>query len=627
MSDTNWQRGHMSYQVIARKYRPQNFEEVIGQDHITKTLQNAIASKRIHHAYLFTGARGIGKTTVARILARALNCEKGPIAEPCGKCVSCTKIAQGASLDVQEIDGASNTGVDDVREIRDRTKYMPAGGRYNIYIIDEVHMLSTAAFNALLKTLEEPPPHVLFIFATTEAHKIPATILSRCQRYDFRRIPVSKITESLKKIAKDEDVAIDDESLALIAREATGSLRDAQSLFDQAIAFSGRTVSTDNIKAMLGFLDRKLLLDILDAIFAKDTKLALALLGEVFETGADLTRFAMDFLACLRHLLVIKECGLEKGLFDLPQDEIEILSRLASKSSSEELSQMFQIWYAAADGVARSPFPKMLLEVLLMRLARIEPVRPIADILEEIEALTAGPDTMDDGRGTKGVGRETRDEGRGTRDEAISQIPPIPPLAKGGVGGFSRDRSATPEKSSAPRNDSELPITNHQSPVASNESKWEEFLNWLVTNRPQIASIFRHGTFNGMSSDEITLSFDNPFYAEMVLEADRKLQIEELVGTFFKRKMRFVIKKGIDAQPARSESGDKNIAKNGAQIDKKGDEEKTIKPAHEANKPKSLLERKRALTKEALETQIVRDAAEILGAKIHDVRVDDDEGQ
>jgi DNA polymerase-3 subunit gamma/tau len=562
----------MSYQVIARKYRPQRFDEVVGQEHITKTLQNAIDSKRIHHAYLFTGARGIGKTTVARILAKALNCEKGPLAEPCGKCSPCMEITAGNSLDVQEIDGASNTGVDDIREIRDRTKYMPAGGRYKIYIIDEVHMLSTAAFNALLKTLEEPPPHVIFIFATTEAHKIPATILSRCQRYDFRRIPVSKIVESLKKIAKDESVTPDDESLSLIAREATGSMRDAQSLLDQAIAFSGKTVGAPQIKAMLGFLDRKLLFDLLEAVFAKDAKKSLSILDEIFDMGADLSRFALDFLSCLRHILVIKECGFEKNLLDVPQDEAEILNRLASGSAPEDLHQMFQVWYAAADSIARSPFPKMLLEVLLMRLARIEPVRSIADLMEEIEALTA--------RGNSEEGKQTR------------TVPPLcppkagPPLAdKGREGGVDLPPPAPPYKG----------------------GDWDSFIKWLTVDRPQIASIFQHGTVDNISGDVVRLNFDNPFYADMLLEADRKTQVEELFKNFFKTKMRLEIRKVDGAQKA-----------NGTPP---ATQAQPVQPVGRA----SVQERKKALTKEALETEIVKEAAEILNARVHDVRVGEDE--
>jgi DNA polymerase-3 subunit gamma/tau len=552
----------MSYQVIARKYRPQRFEEVVGQDHITKTLQNAITAGRIHHAYLFAGARGIGKTTVARILAKSLNCASGPVAEPCGTCSQCVEIAGGTSLDVQEIDGASNTGVDDVREIRERVKYMPAGSRYKIYIIDEVHMLSTAAFNALLKTLEEPPPHVVFIFATTEPHKIPATILSRCQRYDFRRIPSSRISKSLADIAKNEGVTIDEESLSLISREATGSLRDAQSLLDQAIAFAGKDVKAGDIKSMLGFLDRKLTFDILDAVFAKDAKKALDLLNDVFDMGADLVRFTMDFLECLRHVLVIKECGFEKGLLDVPQDEADILNKLASKNTAEEAHQMFNVWYMASDNIARSPFPKMLLEVLLMRLTRVEPVRPIAELIEEIEALTQH-DVI-----------ATPSSSRGKQSHEIAAAP------------------------AGPRNDERR---------EKQGGDWDGFVKWLSAARPQIASIFGHGSCSNLSPDVVEIVFDNPFYADMLLESERKEQVEGLLRDFFKRPVSLMVKNAErekKAEPERAESEKEKIPE---------------------GKTALARERRKVLTKEALETDIVREAAKIFNATVHDVHVEEDE--
>lgn len=527
----------MSYQVIARRYRPQKFEEVVGQEHITQTLKNAIESNRVHHAYLFAGARGIGKTTVARILAKAFNCEKGPTAEPCGECAQCKEIVIGNSLDVQEIDGASNTGVDDVREIREHAKYMPAKGRYKIYIIDEVHMLSTPAFNALLKILEEPPPHVIFMFATTEPHKIPVTILSRCQRYDFRRIPSAKIVQLLSTISKAEGIAIDENSLSLIAHEATGSMRDAESLLDQAIAFSGKKIDVHSIESMLGFLDRKLVFDLADAVINKDGKLALEKLNEFFEMGVDLVRFTMDFLSVLRDLLVVKECGPDESLFDLPRDELEILNKLSSKISIEELHQIFQIWYSRADAVARSSYPKMLLEVLLMRLIRIEPVKSISEILESIESIT----------GQGGVNCNT---------------------AKGSLD----DRE--------PSN------------ISSGETNnWSGFISWLANERPQIASILEHGKCIKIENGVVDLTFESPFYAAMLGEVGRKAQIEQLLNKFFKRSLAVSVETIGGKEDSKPQKGNDT----------------------EAYKSKKVL------VKEALESDIVREAANILDAKVHDV--------
>jgi len=251
----------MSYLVLARKWRPQLFEEVIGQRHVTQTLQNAISQQRVAHAFLFTGARGVGKTSSARILAKALNCEKGLRTNPCNECASCQEITHGTSMDVIEIDGASNRGIDEIRELRENVRYTPAKSRYKVYIIDEVHMLTKEAFNALLKTLEEPPPHIVFIFATTEPHKIPATILSRCQRYDFKRIPFREVVESLKWIVEKEGIQISQRGLLSIAQGSEGSLRDAQSLLDQVIAYSGREIRDEDVVEVLGLIDRRVLSD------------------------------------------------------------------------------------------------------------------------------------------------------------------------------------------------------------------------------------------------------------------------------------------------------------------------------------------------------------------------------
>jgi len=561
----------MSYQVIARRYRPKTFDEVVGQEHVTKTLRNAIEANRIHHAYLLAGPRGIGKTTVARILARAFNCEKGPTINPCGECVQCKEISSGASMDVQEIDGASNTGVDDVREIRDRAKYLPASSRYKLYIIDEVHMLSTAAFNALLKILEEPPAHVIFMFATTEPHKIPITILSRCQRYDFRRIPVPKIEESLKSIADIEGINIDKESLSLISHEAQGSLRDAQSLLDQPIAFSGKNVELKNIESMLGFLDRKLIFDLLKDVLNKNVSLALKKLNSVFEIGVDLTRFATEFLGFLRNIMVIKKCGFEASLIDLPKEEAESLADLSQKVSYEELQQMFHIWYLNVDSVARTSFPKMFLEVTLIKIMSVEPVKPIADIIMELERLSGNACLLD----TKNNKEERTVENKQNiikKDADISK-----PVEQGDV-----------------------------------DELWKGFLKWLGQSSPQLASIFGHGTLINLSNDVVQYSMENPFYAEMLQEEDRKTQVLKQMKAFFKKDMMLDVS-GINKTV-------KNIE--AAKVEHSGNHEKIEAQVIDTV---SKQKKKKDLTKEALESDIVREAANIFEAKVHDVRTDFEE--
>ena len=294
----------MSYRVFARKYRPETFDEVIGQEHITRTLRNAIEQNRLAQAYLFVGPRGIGKTSTARILAKALNCEKGPTITPCGKCDACREIAGGNSLDVLEIDGASNNSVEHVRELRENAAYAPARGPYKIYLVDEVHMLSTAAFNALLKTLEEPPPHVKFIFATTEAQKVPATITSRCQRFDLRRIPAELIAKHLQHIATQEKVALDDEAAEAVAKGADGGLRDAESMLDQLVAFCGDKIAAADVQTVFGFTSQETVQALSDRIFAQDAGGALAIVAEQAAAGKDLSRLMADVIAMLRDKLV-----------------------------------------------------------------------------------------------------------------------------------------------------------------------------------------------------------------------------------------------------------------------------------------------------------------------------------
>ena len=299
----------MSYRVFARKYRPQTFDEVVGQDHITRTLQNGVQANRLAQAYLFVGPRGIGKTSTARILAKALNCVDGPTTTPCGVCDACKEIADGRSLDVIEIDGASNNGVENIRDLRDNAAYAPARGPYKIYLIDEVHMLSTGAFNALLKTLEEPPPHVKFIFATTEAQKLPATITSRCQRFDLRRIPPELIAKHLAFIAESEKISLDPDAADAIARGAEGGLRDAESMLDQMVAFCGEKIHARDVMDVFGFTSKETVVGLAENLFAKNAAGALGIVAEQSEAGKDLSRLTSELIAHLRDLLVSAATG------------------------------------------------------------------------------------------------------------------------------------------------------------------------------------------------------------------------------------------------------------------------------------------------------------------------------
>src|SRR5512136_1783613 len=332
-----------SYLVLARKWRPQLFEEVIGQRHITQTLQNAILQKRVAHAFLFAGARGVGKTSTARILAKALNCEKGSQINPCNQCTNCQEITHGTSIDVIEIDGASNRGIDEIRELRENVRYTPAKSRYKIYIIDEVHMLTKEAFNALLKTLEEPPPHIIFVFATTEPHRVPATILSRCQRYDFKRIPFREVTGSLKRIVEEEKIQISQRGLLSIAQESEGSLRDAESLLDQVIAYSGKNIRDEDIAEVLGLIDRKMLSDTIEAIADRDVESCMKVVERVYHFGYDLQHFSRELLQYLRNLILIKVSQHPEGLMELPEEEFMLVKKQAEKFEFEQLNHLFTL--------------------------------------------------------------------------------------------------------------------------------------------------------------------------------------------------------------------------------------------------------------------------------------------
>lgn len=356
----------MAYLVLARKYRPQKFEDLIGQEPIAKTLKNALSSGKTAHAYLFSGPRGVGKTTTARIFAKALNCQKGPTQEPCGECQNCKEITRGSSLDVLEIDGASNRGIDDIRALRENVKFTPANSKYKIYIIDEAHQITTDAFNALLKTLEEPPPHVIFMLATTEPQRIPLTILSRCQRYRFRMIPFDNIFRYLSKIAQCEGFKIADDALNLMVKAAAGSLRDGLSVMDQIASFSGDEIKIQDVQYVLGYLPRELMDAFLEALVNRNTKSALEQVGVVSEGGYDLYQFGSDLREYFRKLLIVAS-GNEPQ--DESQENIASLKALSKKFGMPGLIRNMRLLSRCLDEMKWSEHQRLVLELYTVRLA------------------------------------------------------------------------------------------------------------------------------------------------------------------------------------------------------------------------------------------------------------------
>jgi DNA polymerase-3 subunit gamma/tau len=537
----------LSYLVLARKWRPQTFEEVVGQRPITQALQNAIGTQRVAHAYLFAGPRGVGKTSVARILAKALNCQEGPTAHPCDHCSFCKEVREGISVDVLEIDGASNRGINEIRELRENVRYLPSKNKYKVYIIDEVHMLTPEAFNALLKTLEEPPPHVIFVFATTEPHKIPLTILSRCQRYDFKRIPLGSILEQLKKIAAQEGMEISDQSLHLIAREAEGSMRDAQSLLDQVISFSGQKVSDEEVIEVLGVVDRKILHEAIRALTDGDGGRLLQIVEEVHSFGYDLREFCEELARLGRDLLVLKvhpqASAQAARLIDLPEDEIRDLAKLTERLSLEEMHSLFRSLLAAHEETARSAFPRLVLEMTLTRLARRRPILSVEEVLERLRAME----------------ERLLSVGAISSRSAMGQ-PATPPILQGRDEPDSRLTAGKeePEKLAAANGNRAVGAAVEKAPEGlpgglSEELNgvWKEFVNSAKKKKPPLASLLEHGYPLALGEDFLQIGYpEKSFYLERMEEADNRSLLTTLASEFFKRPMRVqVVGLNPDAVP------------------------------------------------------------------------------
>ncbi|HJY87525.1 MAG TPA: DNA polymerase III subunit gamma/tau [Candidatus Acidoferrales bacterium] len=370
--------------MIARKWRPQSFGEVVGQQHVTQTLENAIRTGRVAHAYIFSGARGVGKTTTARILAKALNCAKGPAPEPCNECDSCREIAAGTSLDVIEIDAASNRGIDQIRELREMVRYAPAASRYKVVILDEAHMLTEEASNALLKTLEEPPDKVIFVMATTQPEALADTIRSRSQHFHFRTLAFSEIVAALEGIAQKENLSIEAGALAVMARAAEGSLRDALSLLEQAVAYSGQRITDAQVRELLGIVPEEVLATLVEAVQARSAEKALALVHALLAEGHNLQHFCREAIRHFRNLLVARVCGADSPLIAAAADQRPRLAQAAQQFSEEDLTRFFQILLATEDDIRRKPDPRLHLEMGLLRLVNAARLAPLEEVLAKL---------------------------------------------------------------------------------------------------------------------------------------------------------------------------------------------------------------------------------------------------
>ncbi len=522
----------MSYVVLARKYRPQSFEDLVGQGHVSATLANAIARNRVAHAFLFTGVRGVGKTTSARILAKSLNCEKGPTATPCQKCAACIEITSGNDVDVQEIDGASYTGVDDVRRLQESLPYRPQRDRFKIFVVDEVHMLSNNAWNAFLKTLEEPPPHVKFIFATTEVHKIPVTILSRCQRYDFKLISAQSVAARLKFVLEQEKVAFEDAALSVIAREAAGSMRDGMSLLDQVLAWvgiDGDKLTAEGVARVLGVADRTVLHALAAALVDGDAHACLRIVNDLAQQGYDLPHVARDFLGHLRDLVVAKVSKDPAGLLDLADSEASDVVALAKRADADDLTRLHQGFSRSFDDIVRSGQPRSAFEMAMVRLARRPPLLPVDELLQRITALEksilqgggggGSPGASPGGGAPRGGGAPPPPMRRASADTApaVAQFA-APAAAFAAPSPTAQPAPQRPKPTVGPPTTSGL-TTNvlPQAPTTTSSGKtngnkdlglFRAVLDIVRGKRPALASVLEHAVLLHIGPDRLTLGFE-----------------------------------------------------------------------------------------------------------------------
>lgn len=482
----------MSYLVLARKCRPQLFSEVIGQSHITKTLVNAVINNRLAHAFLFSGPRGVGKTSTARILAKALRCEKRKGGEPCNECPSCKEIMEGRAIDVQEIDGASNNGVDSIRELREHINYLPTTGKFKVYIIDEVHMLSGSAFNAFLKTLEEPPPHVYFIFATTEPQKIPVTIHSRCQIYDFKRVASSQIVDYLLQLTSREQIIISPKGLSLIARESEGCLRDALGLLDQAYAYAGQNITEAQVSEVLGVVDSVYPIEILRAVINHNGKRALEIVREVYDAGYDINQVVKALLEACRNVSVIVAAP-DFELPDLSEVEKQEYRMLSTQASAMQVYEWFRFVLRAQGEIARAQFPRQIFEMMVLRLMTIEKLVPIEDILSRLDNTEA------------------------------AQIVQNPTM--------SREIGSEPESNAA-------------KPVLLEPTKedWERFIQVVKGKKPLLATILEEGKLIDLNDQEIVIGYeDGSFCGKQLSDPDHKRHFEKFAREYFTKSLRLKV--------------------------------------------------------------------------------------
>ncbi len=565
----------MGYLVLSRKYRPQRFEEVVRQEHVTRTLANALTAGRLAHAILFSGPRGTGKTTIARILAKCVNCESGPTATPCNTCRSCREITEGHAADVFEIDGASNNKVENIRDLRENAKYMPAHSPFKIYIIDEVHMLSDSAFNALLKILEEPPSHVMFFFATTEPNKIPITILSRCQRHDLKRIDIDSIIAHMASLCRKEGITVDEEGLAIIAREADGSIRDALSLLDQITSGATGDIDTELILDIIGGIDRKTLFDFSKAVFCTDPVKIIETIDRLYERGQHMVRLFAELLQHFRNLLLVKMDSGSRALADVPEHERKRMRDQVKDTSQAYLNQILDMLFREEATIKLSLQPKLALEMAFIRILQVKPALSLDTLIEKIDLLQKGI-----AQGSEPKSDSAADTGLNRVQEAPRPFaPPFKePLPKkpAGIKG-----STTPDPTDAPADDAA------RSKEESAAEAWNRIRSRIFEENPALGACFAQSSAIFEDHNRLVIHLkSNRFNISYVKRDEHRHTVENLCAEVFGRPMQVEIH---------------------------------TEPIHSANpQTKKKIE---SLKKEALNHPLVETAMKIFNGKIVDVKI------
>jgi len=542
----------MSYLVLARKYRPQTFAEVVGQKGVVRILKNAVATGRVPHAMLFSGVRGVGKTTLARIMAKAINCEAEPVQAPCNQCASCSEITRGSAVDIKEIDGASNRGIQEIRDLQEDLRFMPSRARYKVVIIDEVHMLTEQAFNALLKTLEEPPPHVVFMFATTEVHKIPVTILSRCQRFELRRVGMEELVDAFAAIAQKEGVEISRSGLEMVAREARGSVRDGLSLLDQLFSLAGESVSDDDIREVLGLVNQAALADLARALIASDLAACLAIVDRCMSGGVDVRRLHSDLLDYFRSLVVCRTVSEPGALLAVSDGELAVMREMVSGAELETIASVFDILLKGAEELKFAPRPRLVFEMIMLRATQAANVAGVDEILARLDAIASEgrlsvPVSAEDARPgprrppapppspARASGPE-KPEGRkqapARRDGVSGRVEADPGSGKQepvSAAGSGEPEKSPEEKPASPRKDEMV------RPLVRNVRRaWNDFVTYVADRRIAISAALKLAT-PLQDGDELELRYEERSDCAILEEKENLHLLTEFVQDFFQQ--------------------------------------------------------------------------------------------